>query len=127
MSRHAYFQGQLQLAVPMVLRDYQLGECFQFKTCHVSYLIINHSVINSIDWKCYRSSRLQMFFKIGVLKNFAIFTGKHMCWSLFLVGYFDAGHGWRGKKVPSLKICQTYSTMMKLGSYTLPKEDPKNM
>ena len=33
-----------------------------------------------------RSSRLQMFFKIGVLKNFAIFTGKrkHLCWSLFL-------------------------------------------
>ena len=25
-----------------------------------------------------------MFFKIGVLKNFAIFTRKHLCWSLFL-------------------------------------------
>ena len=23
--------------------------------------------------------------KIGVLKNFAIFTGKHLCWSLFLI------------------------------------------
>ena len=32
-----------------------------------------------------RSSRLQMFFKIGVLKNFAIFTGKHPCWSLFKI------------------------------------------
>ena len=32
-----------------------------------------------------RSSRLQMFFKIGVLKNFAIFTGKHLCWNLFLI------------------------------------------
>ena len=30
-----------------------------------------------------KSSRLQMFFKIGVLKNFAIFTGKHLCWNLF--------------------------------------------
>ena len=29
-----------------------------------------------------RSSRSQMFFKIGVLKKFAIFTGKHLCWSL---------------------------------------------
>ena len=29
----------------------------------------------------YRSSRLQIFFKIGVLKNFAIFTGKHLGWS----------------------------------------------
>ena len=33
----------------------------------------------------YRSSRWQMFFKIDALKNFAIFIGKHMCWSLFLI------------------------------------------
>ena len=32
-----------------------------------------------------RSSRLQMFFKIGVLKIFAIVTGKHLCWSFFLI------------------------------------------
>ena len=31
------------------------------------------------------SSRPQMFFKIEVLKNFANFTGKHLCWSLFLI------------------------------------------
>ena len=24
-----------------------------------------------------------MFFKIGFVKNFANFTGKHLCWSLF--------------------------------------------
>ena len=33
----------------------------------------------------YKSSRSQMFFKIGVFKNFKIFTGKHLCWSLFLL------------------------------------------
>ena len=34
--------------------------------------------------------------------------------------------GWEGLKRPSLtKICHTYPTMMKLGNYTLPKEDPK--
>ena len=27
----------------------------------------------------YRSSRSPMFFKIAVLKNFATFTGKHLC------------------------------------------------
>ena len=27
----------------------------------------------------------QMFFKIGVLKNFTIFTRKHLCWRLILV------------------------------------------
>ena len=31
-----------------------------------------------------RSSHWQVFFKIVVLKNFAIFTGKHLCCSLFL-------------------------------------------
>ena len=33
----------------------------------------------------FRSRRSQMFFKIGVPENFAIFTGKHLCWSLFLI------------------------------------------
>ena len=31
------------------------------------------------------NSRSQMFFKIGVLKNCAIFTGKHLSWSLSLI------------------------------------------
>ena len=26
-----------------------------------------------------------MFFKTGAIRNFAIFTRKHMCWSLFLI------------------------------------------
>ena len=33
----------------------------------------------------FRSSRLQMFFKIGVLKNFTNFTEKHLCWSSYLI------------------------------------------
>ena len=33
----------------------------------------------------FRSSRWQMFFKMVVLKNFSIFTGKHLCWNLFLI------------------------------------------
>ena len=32
-----------------------------------------------------RSSSSQMFFKIGILNNFTIFTGKHLYWSLFLL------------------------------------------
>ena len=31
-----------------------------------------------------KNSRLQIFFEISVLKNFSIFTGKYMCWGLFL-------------------------------------------
>ena len=30
-----------------------------------------------------RSSRPELFYKKGVLRNFARFTGKHLCWSLF--------------------------------------------
>ena len=41
-------------------------------------------VIYSCRWKPL-NSRSQMFFKTRVLKNFAVFTGKHLCWSLFLV------------------------------------------
>ena len=33
----------------------------------------------------YRSSSLQMFFKVGVLENFTNFPGKHLCWSPFLI------------------------------------------
>ena len=32
-----------------------------------------------------KNSRWQMFFKIDVLKNFAILMGKHLYWSLFLI------------------------------------------
>ena len=35
--------------------------------------------VGSFRW----DSRSQMFFKIGVLRNFAIFTGKHLRWSHF--------------------------------------------
>ena len=34
-----------------------------------------------------RSSRSQMFFSIDLLKGFAHFTGKHLCWSLFLIKF----------------------------------------
>ena len=37
----------------------------------------------STDVLIFRSSRSQMFFKISVLKNFATFTGKHLCWPSF--------------------------------------------
>ena len=42
------------------------------------------------------------------------------------MGLFAAAHGW-GKGAPLSKICHIYPTMMKLDSYTLPKEDPKNL
>ena len=39
---------------------------------------------NGIFLNTSRSSCLQIFLKIGILKSFANFTGKQLCWSLFL-------------------------------------------
>ena len=48
--------------------------------------------------------------------------------TLFRMGIFRAAHGWGVPKRPPLpKICHTYPAMMKRSSYTLPKEDPKNI
>ena len=35
------------------------------------------------------NSRSRMFSKTGALKNFAIFKGKNLCWSLFLIKFQD--------------------------------------
>ena len=50
---------------------------------------INPNVKDMVWLSClffiFTSSCSQMFFKRGVLKNFAIFTEKHLCWKLFLI------------------------------------------
>ena len=47
-------------------------------------LTVNQFQISILSNKGFlRRSHSQMFFKIGVPKNFANFTGKHQCWSLF--------------------------------------------
>ena len=50
----------------------------------VRTLLVTNKLIPSPPGRA-RSSRLQMFFKISVLKNFANFTGKHLRWSIFLI------------------------------------------
>ena len=47
------------------------------------------SLIRFFLYEQLRSSHSQMFFKIGVLKNVANFTGKHQCWSFFLIKLFQ--------------------------------------
>ena len=61
------------------------------------------------------SSRLRMFFQIGVLKSFTNFTGMHLCWSLFLkklqAGSFI-------KKTPTQVFsCDAYKMFKKTFSY----------
>ena len=57
------------------LKDKSLRKYFKAETT-TSFLSISSTN---------RSSRLQMFFKIDVVKNFVKFTGKHLCWSLYLI------------------------------------------
>ena len=45
---------------------------------HIFYDLI--LIFQQIFW-LNRSSRSQIFFKIGILKNFAIITGKQLCWT----------------------------------------------
>ena len=68
--------------------------------CDKSYknLLVNLAKSFKIQPKCVQTSTkgqltlnkkkkqpFTVFFRIGVLKNFAIFTEKHLCWSLFLI------------------------------------------
>ena len=52
------------------------------------------SSLFSISWTSVlgRSSCSQLFFKIAPHKNFALFTGKHKCWSLFLINLQGLQH-----------------------------------
>ena len=59
---------------------------------HRTFIASVQNICNLISWEDYyfgrigiRSSRSQVFFIIGVLINFANFTGKHLCWGLSLL------------------------------------------
>ena len=68
--------------------NWKAETCFVFYVFCFKYSINQSDDIQSFDlnfFTCseiFRSSRTQIFFKIGVLRNFTIFTGKHLCWSL---------------------------------------------
>ena len=48
--------------------------------------------------------------------------------TLFRLNIFGTAHGLGGdKKAPLPKICHAYFTMIKFGSYTLPKENPRHI
>ena len=64
--------------------------------CHFVFLWSNHSYIYLYFHTIMsaspslKSSHSQMVFIIGVLKNFAIFTGTHLCWMQFLRAFRPA-------------------------------------
>ena len=55
-------------------------------TAHIYYvMIIVNCGFSKKSFFIFRSSSSQMFFKTGVIRNFAVFTGKYLCWSLLLI------------------------------------------
>ena len=60
------------LLLLLLYRKQYLHEC-QRKTLRLSF----------VNPRRGKSSSSQKFFKLSVLKNFANFTGKHLCWCLF--------------------------------------------
>ena len=48
-----------------------------FNSSNPRFLFLKYDL--SFTSSIFSSSRLRMFFKISVLKNFVIFTGKHLC------------------------------------------------
>ena len=70
MEARAY--NNLLLLLLLLYRKQYLHEC-QRKTLRLSF----------VNPRRGKSSSSQKFFKLSVLKNFANFTGKHLCWCLF--------------------------------------------
>ena len=66
----------------------RLGFCCVLYRCCVVEL-----VVLGCPRKNFRSSHQRCFIKKVVLKNFAIFTGKHMCWRYFIRSYFTLCEG----------------------------------
>ena len=71
----------------------QLFHLFQSKHKNIHAININSMFFSTVKYsrvflwsfQNFRSSHSQMFFKISVLKYLAIFPGKHLCLSLFLI------------------------------------------
>ena len=64
-----------------------------------------------------RSSRLQMFPKICALKNFAIFTGKHLCRSHFLKKLQAWGAQLCYKETPAQVVFNEYCKIFNSGFF----------
>ena len=59
--------------------------CFVFEKMSSSHPMLLVMLLAHIGKRA--NSRSQMSFKTNVLKYFAIITGKHLCWSLFLIKF----------------------------------------
>ena len=52
-------------------------------TFTTNFIVLERELSKKLDLSNHRNSDIQVFGKKGVLKDFAKFTGKHLCQSLF--------------------------------------------
>ena len=65
-----------------------INDMAAFEQIKLSRLVPSHYYYILQYWgETNKSSLSQIFFKKGILKNFANFKGKHRCWSLFLTKF----------------------------------------
>ena len=85
-------------------------ERFKHRALSSIMLIKNGTTIKCLSIS--RSSHRRCSVDKGVLKNFAIFTGKHLSWSLFLIKFRAFRPATLLKETPtqvfSCKICETF-------------------
>ena len=81
------------------------------------------------SWSAVDSAGNFRTYNDGVLVAMGVGIFSDAVLALFRMAIFEAAHRWSGgqKAPPFSKICFTYLIIMKFGTYTLPKEDPKNI
>ena len=80
----ASLSREMWAITPTILLKKNLTYSSIFKVYFMKSFAAAKASLVFIKSRC-RSSRSQMFFKTGVHKNFAMFTGKHLSCSLFLI------------------------------------------
>ena len=97
-------------------------ESFLFRAAASFKLQIKHELVYKLIWRLfcahYRRSCSQMFFKITVLKNFKIFTGKHLCWSLFLIKFQSWWPATLLKRNSNTGVFCEYCKILKISSFS---------
>ena len=94
--------------VNYLIQKTTFSKCFSFFL--IFFIVTIISVISSIQIACdimcvqhVQKQPLEVFFKKGVLEDFADLTGKHLCWSLFLIKL--QGWGFNFIKMILQQIC----------------------
>ena len=94
---------------------------------HLTYTLLLFSKVFFWSW-AYIHLPFKFLFIKGSYNFITNRVHQHVCTGCCTFSWSEMGSGGRGgKKATLLKMCFTYPTMIKLGRYTLPKEDLKNI